>query len=198
MTISYTSFLFSFFLRFASLILFVRSAMLVQEGFHSSPADGKNEDLMMEVLSIKLKRHEVGDDRDETPFRKSFGKKLDAPYEVSYLSDDYKIYADLPLINPCIDFSKSTTFLPIRSIQHLIRQSTHHVEEDVQSTRVHNHEQNLSLEGSKEALMILVDSINTPTCVHIPRQITRQDLVKLLPNKWITDYECLHQSAQPI
>ncbi|OWM91473.1 hypothetical protein CDL15_Pgr017391 [Punica granatum] len=64
--------------------------------------------------------------------------------------------------------------------------------------RVQNHTFDLSLPGSKEAVMILMDSMNAPTCVHIPRQISRQDLVKLLPNKWVTNYERLQQNTQPI
>ncbi|OWM64307.1 hypothetical protein CDL15_Pgr018879 [Punica granatum] len=46
--------------------------------------------------------------------------------------------------------------------------------------RVQNHALDLSLPGSEEALIISMDSINAPTCVHVARQIFRVDLVKLL------------------
>ncbi|OWM65716.1 hypothetical protein CDL15_Pgr015140 [Punica granatum] len=64
--------------------------------------------------------------------------------------------------------------------------------------RVHNHALNLSLSGSEDALIISVDSMNALTCVHVPRQISRVDLVKLLLETWVTNYERLHQNAQLI
>ncbi|PKI59602.1 hypothetical protein CRG98_020011 [Punica granatum] len=64
--------------------------------------------------------------------------------------------------------------------------------------RVHNHALDLSLQGSEEALIIYVDSMNAPTCVHVPRQISKVDLAKLLSETWVTNYERLHQNAQPI
>ncbi|PKI67938.1 hypothetical protein CRG98_011534 [Punica granatum] len=146
----------------------------------------------------------------ETPSRKSFRHKLDALYEVSYLNEDDKISAtDLPLINPYIALFKSTVFSPTISIQHLIRQSPHRVEECVQLTRkgLPVVARMTLLDGrlleyqhawSEEALMILVDFMNTPTCVYVPHQISRDDLVKLLLDNWVTNYERLHHNAQPI
>ncbi|PKI69614.1 hypothetical protein CRG98_009969 [Punica granatum] len=64
--------------------------------------------------------------------------------------------------------------------------------------RIQNHALDLSLPGSEEALIISVDSVNAPACVHVPRQIARADLVKLLLETWVTNYERLHQNAQPI
>ncbi|OWM83903.1 hypothetical protein CDL15_Pgr004334 [Punica granatum] len=58
--------------------------------------------------------------------------------------------------------------------------------------RVHNHALDLWLLGSEEALIISVDSMNTPTYVHVPRQIFKADLVKLLLENWITNHEGLH------
>ncbi|OWM72920.1 hypothetical protein CDL15_Pgr016552 [Punica granatum] len=76
----------------------------------------------------------------ETPFCKSFESKLDALYEVSYLSKDDKISSiDLPLINPYTAFSKQPSFSPIRSIRQLILQSPHRVKEYFQSTRFDQH-----------------------------------------------------------
>ncbi|OWM73764.1 hypothetical protein CDL15_Pgr026868 [Punica granatum] len=40
--------------------------------------------------------------------------------------------------------------------------------------------------------------MNAPTCIHVPRQISRGDLVKLLLETWVTNFERLHQNAQPI
>lgn len=51
--------------------------------------------------------------------------------------------------------------------------------------------------------MILVDIDHTTSCVHVPRQISRDELVKLLPGTWVTNYEKLHkeirlvQSSEP-
>ncbi|PKI50937.1 hypothetical protein CRG98_028667 [Punica granatum] len=64
--------------------------------------------------------------------------------------------------------------------------------------RVQNHALDLSLPESEEALIIYVDSLNAPTCINIPRQISRVDFVKLLPETWATNYERLHQNAQSI
>ncbi|PKI44151.1 hypothetical protein CRG98_035444 [Punica granatum] len=64
--------------------------------------------------------------------------------------------------------------------------------------RVQNHALDLSLTWSEEALIIYVDSMNAPTCVHVLRQISRADLVKLLLENGVTNYERLHQNAQPI
>ncbi|PKI43692.1 hypothetical protein CRG98_035891 [Punica granatum] len=76
----------------------------------------------------------------ETPFQKSFESKLDALYEVSYLSENDKISStNLPPINLYTTFSKQPSFSPIRSIRHLIRQSPHRVKEYVQSTRFDQH-----------------------------------------------------------
>ncbi|OWM74431.1 hypothetical protein CDL15_Pgr013335 [Punica granatum] len=61
--------------------------------------------------------------------------------------------------------------------------------------RVQNHTLDLSLSGSEEALIILVDSMNAPPCIHVPRQISRVDLVKLLPKNWVINYKHLHQNA---
>ena len=40
-----------------------------------------------------------------------------------------------------------------------------------------------------------MDDKQSATCTHVSRQITRKDLIQLLPDAWVTDYEKLHESA---
>ena len=61
--------------------------------------------------------------------------------------------------------------------------------------RVQNHALDLKVLGSEDALLIQVDEKNSTSCIHVPRQISKSDLVQLLPNSWITDYEQLHTQA---
>ena len=49
-----------------------------------------------------------------------------------------------------------------------------------------------------EALMILADTEFVPTIVQIPRQIPKQDLLKLMPLEWLSNYEQFHQNSQPV
>ncbi|GJX60433.1 putative reverse transcriptase domain, viral movement protein [Tanacetum coccineum] len=63
--------------------------------------------------------------------------------------------------------------------------------------RVQNHSLDILVPGQDnagDALMIDVDSNATPTCTYVPRQLSREELVKLLPEKWITNYEQIHQA----
>ena len=55
--------------------------------------------------------------------------------------------------------------------------------------RVQNHALDLTLPGGEEALLIRVDEQHSATCTHVPRHISRTDLIQLLPETWITDYE---------
>lgn len=60
------------------------------------------------------------------------------------------------------------------------------------SYKVYNHVLDLNVsDATGEALLITVDyhHSSTPTCINIPRQITRDELVKLLSDRWITNYE---------
>ena len=47
--------------------------------------------------------------------------------------------------------------------------------------RVQNHAFNLTLPGGEAALLIRVDDKHSATCTHVPRQISRSDLIQLLP-----------------
>ncbi|GJR02267.1 putative zinc finger, CCHC-type containing protein [Tanacetum coccineum] len=63
--------------------------------------------------------------------------------------------------------------------------------------RVQNHSLDILVPGQDnagDALMIDVDSNATPTCTYVPRQLSREELVKLLPEKWITNYEHIYQA----
>ncbi|PKI49694.1 hypothetical protein CRG98_029939 [Punica granatum] len=40
--------------------------------------------------------------------------------------------------------------------------------------------------------------MNAPNCAHVPRQISKGDLVKLFLETWVSNYKRLHQNAQPI
>jgi hypothetical protein len=64
--------------------------------------------------------------------------------------------------------------------------------------RVQNHAFDLVLPVTNDALLITVDTNQRATCTHVPRQIPKEDLQKLLSSSWITNYEKLHQSFAPI
>jgi len=64
--------------------------------------------------------------------------------------------------------------------------------------RVQNHAFDLVFPVTNDALLITVDTNQRATCTHVPRQISKEDLQKLLPSYWITNYEKLHQSSVPI
>ncbi|GJR02305.1 hypothetical protein Tco_0525289 [Tanacetum coccineum] len=50
-------------------------------------------------------------------------------------------------------------------------------------------------DNAGNALLIEVYSNATPTCTYVPRQLSQNEIVKLLPEKWITNYEQIHQAA---
>nr|AHN13809.1 movement protein [Aristotelia chilensis virus 1] len=65
--------------------------------------------------------------------------------------------------------------------------------------RVQNHALDLAVpKGTEDALLINVDSTHVPSCTHVPKQIPRSELVKIIPASWITNYENLHQAPQPV
>ncbi|KAF5797000.1 hypothetical protein HanXRQr2_Chr08g0358451 [Helianthus annuus] len=63
--------------------------------------------------------------------------------------------------------------------------------------RVQNHSLDIMVPGSHDnscdALLIDIDSNTTPTFTYVPKQLSREELTKLLPEKWITNYEHIHQ-----
>jgi len=64
--------------------------------------------------------------------------------------------------------------------------------------RVQNHAFDLVLPVTNDVLLITIDTNQRATCTYVPRQIPKEDLQKLLPSSWITNYEKLHQSSVPI
>ncbi|KAG8502654.1 hypothetical protein CXB51_001139 [Gossypium anomalum] len=64
--------------------------------------------------------------------------------------------------------------------------------------RVQDHAFNLTQHGTSDSLLISVNTDDQPHCVHIPRKISKNELIQLLPEKWVTDYEKLKQQSQPI
>ncbi|KAM7532210.1 hypothetical protein LguiB_035620 [Lonicera macranthoides] len=61
--------------------------------------------------------------------------------------------------------------------------------------RVQNHSYDLCIPGSStsEALMLTIDSEASHTAKYVPRQLTRAELVTLLPEVWVTSYEKLQE-----
>ena len=51
---------------------------------------------------------------------------------------------------------------------------------------------------TNDALLIQVDPRLTLMCTFISRQLTRDQMISLFPESWITKYEALHQAVQPI
>ncbi|KAK8264564.1 hypothetical protein V6Z12_D12G118300 [Gossypium hirsutum] len=66
--------------------------------------------------------------------------------------------------------------------------------------RVQDHAFKLSNHGSKDSFLISVNTREEPHYVHVPKQIPKQELLKLLPKKQVTNYEQIHQHDhdQPI
>ncbi|KDP40405.1 hypothetical protein JCGZ_03884 [Jatropha curcas] len=66
--------------------------------------------------------------------------------------------------------------------------------------RLQDHAINLQTPGisHSDALYIFADGGPTPTIVQTPRQLPREELEKLIPSAWITNYEKLHQLPQPV
>ena len=51
---------------------------------------------------------------------------------------------------------------------------------------------------TNDALLIQVDLGLTPMCTFVLRQLTKDQMISLFPELWITKYESLHQAVQPI
>ncbi|KAG8492316.1 hypothetical protein CXB51_009828 [Gossypium anomalum] len=64
--------------------------------------------------------------------------------------------------------------------------------------RIQDHSFNLSNHGTEDSLLISVNTNDQPHCVHVPRKIPKKELIKLFPEKWITNYEQLHEHSDPI
>ena len=65
--------------------------------------------------------------------------------------------------------------------------------------RLQNHALDLPTpHTTNDALMILADTDTIPTIIQIPKQIQKQDLLKLMPLEWLTNYEYFHQHSEPV
>ncbi|KAJ9177877.1 hypothetical protein P3X46_013034 [Hevea brasiliensis] len=65
--------------------------------------------------------------------------------------------------------------------------------------RLQDHAVDLSQPSvSNDALLVLADTETTPTIVQITRQLPRNELEQLIPKDWLTNYERLHSTSQPI
>ncbi|KAH9792435.1 hypothetical protein KPL71_004118 [Citrus sinensis] len=65
--------------------------------------------------------------------------------------------------------------------------------------RLQNHALDLPTpEHHSDTLMVLAESDQIPTIIQIPRQISRHELIKLMPLEWISNYEQFHTNTAPI
>ncbi|KAK9025765.1 hypothetical protein V6N11_038622 [Hibiscus sabdariffa] len=64
--------------------------------------------------------------------------------------------------------------------------------------RIQDHAFGLTGYGTGDSLFLSVHTKEEPHCIDIPRQILKQDLIKLLPDRWITNYEKIHEGRQPV
>ena len=65
--------------------------------------------------------------------------------------------------------------------------------------RLQNHALDLSTpHTTPDALMILIDTDTIPTIIQIPKQIQKQELLKLMLLEWLTNYEHFHQNSEPV
>ncbi|KAK9028847.1 hypothetical protein V6N11_025984 [Hibiscus sabdariffa] len=64
--------------------------------------------------------------------------------------------------------------------------------------RIQDHSFRLDGCGSNDSLLITVNTQDQPHCVHVPRRIPRDELIQLLPEKWVTSYDQIHATKQPI
>ena len=56
--------------------------------------------------------------------------------------------------------------------------------------RLQNHALDLpTAQTTSDALMIIADTDTIPTIIQIPKQIQKQELLKLMPLEWLTNYE---------
>ncbi|ESQ46587.1 hypothetical protein EUTSA_v100007052mg, partial [Eutrema salsugineum] len=63
--------------------------------------------------------------------------------------------------------------------------------------RIQDHALDLVLPSSDEAVYLEVTlASQSPNSIQIPRQISREELLRRLPESWITSYEKLHQAVQ--
>lgn len=61
--------------------------------------------------------------------------------------------------------------------------------------RVQNHAMDVALPNqTSDSIFINVESDQVPSCTYIPKQISKDKLMELIPSHWITNYEKQHQA----
>lgn len=55
--------------------------------------------------------------------------------------------------------------------------------------RVQDHAFSLSRHGTEDSLLISVNTQDQPHCVHVPQKMPKKELIQLLPESWVTNYE---------
>ncbi|KAK9010362.1 hypothetical protein V6N11_036873 [Hibiscus sabdariffa] len=64
--------------------------------------------------------------------------------------------------------------------------------------RIQDHSFRLDGCGFNDSLLTTVNTQEQPHCVHVPRRIPRDELIQLLPERWVTSYDQIHATKQPI
>ncbi|KAL2492284.1 hypothetical protein Adt_27912 [Abeliophyllum distichum] len=67
--------------------------------------------------------------------------------------------------------------------------------------RIQNHSLDFLMPQSTEDALFLQMETDHPSCIYVPQQIPRNELLKLIPDTWLISYEQHHQAsknAQPI
>ncbi|MEQ5265934.1 hypothetical protein ABN243_23710, partial [Escherichia coli] len=56
----------------------------------------------------------------------------------------------------------------------------------------------MKIPGGSEALILVTDELKNVTCTKVPRRCTKEELIQVIPDTWISNYEKLHQNRRPI
>ncbi|KAL2532594.1 hypothetical protein Adt_05945 [Abeliophyllum distichum] len=62
--------------------------------------------------------------------------------------------------------------------------------------RVQNHSLDFATPQDTEDVLFLQLETDQPSCTYVPRQISRSELLKLIPETWVIGYEQHHQASQ--
>ncbi|GJZ43210.1 hypothetical protein Tco_0590465 [Tanacetum coccineum] len=126
-------------------------------------------------------------------FRQSSASKIDQLYEISYVPNDSRIP-----VKHLVSLSLLSD-LP----HHCLAQGYTHIHFGTIRLALTFHGRKGLPAYSQIALLdtrfveyqhAYVDSNATPTCTYVPKQLSKDELVKLLPEKWITNYEQIHRA----
>ncbi|KAL4362365.1 hypothetical protein GQ457_04G023890 [Hibiscus cannabinus] len=112
----------------------------------------------------------------------------------------------MALEDPNMMEALKATSSPVRDKSETLKSASPNIEEDETQLlrqvafayKIQDHAFRLTGCGTGDSLFLSVHTKEEPHCIHIPRQIPRQDLIKLLPDRWITNYEKIHEGRQPV